>query len=462
MSATKTRILIMGAAGRDFHNFNCLYRDNEKFEVVAFTATQIPGIGGRKYPASLAGKLYPDGIPIYEETELSRLIKELNVDTVLFSYSDISHQELMQKGSAVIAAGVQFAIAGGDQTMVKSNKPLVAVCAARTGCGKSQTSRKVVKTLTDLGLRVVAIRHPMPYGNLGEQAVQHFSTRADLDKHKCTIEEREEYEPYIDNGAVVLAGVDYHEIIAQAEHEADVIIWDGGNNDMPFYKPDLMFTVVDPHRAGDEETYYPGLANLIMADVVIINKIETAEPEGIETVRRNIAKHNPEAMVIDAASPVSVEYPDAIKGKRVLIIEDGPTLTHGEMAYGAGFVAARKYGAAEIVSPVPYLKGSLIDTLEKYSHQKNVLPAMGYSPEQIGDMQETIEAAAKSGAIDSILIATPIDLGRVLEMPKGVEAVRVRYELQEIGHPNLASVLRKFHSERFSETPHDELLHFSG
>lgn len=433
----KRRILIMGAAGRDFHNFNVLYRQNIDVEVVAFTATQIPDIHGRVYPAELAGRLYPAGIPIHAESELPKLIKSLGVDEVVFSYSDVPHDYVMHKASEVIATGAAFSLLGAQQTMLKSTKPVVAVCAVRTGVGKSQTTRKVCDTLKTMGKRVVAIRHPMPYGDLALQTCQRFATYADLDHHKCTIEEREEYEPHIDRGVVVYAGVDYERILRQAEQEADVIVWDGGNNDTPFYVPDVHITLVDPHRPGHELMYHPGEVNLRMADVVIINKIETAGPEAVATVRENIAKLNPEAVVIDAASPLFVEDMSLIRGKRVLVIEDGPTLTHGEMAYGAGVIAAKKYGACELVDARQYAHGSIKATFEKYNHMGALLPAMGYGDKQIKELEQTIANIP----CDTVLIATPIDLRRVLKIDKAT--TRVRYELQEIGRPTLADVLEK-------------------
>ena len=435
----RRRILIMGAAGRDFHNFNVLYRDNESVEVVAFTATQIPDIEGRVYPAELAGKLYPAGIPIYAEDELARLIKDLRVDEVVFSYSDVKHTYVMHKASEVIASGAAFSMLGAAQTMVKSTKPIVAVCAVRTGVGKSQTTRKVCDILKGMGKNVVAIRHPMPYGDLAAQACQRFATYADLDHHKCTIEEREEYEPHIDRGVIVYAGVDYERILREAEKEADVIVWDGGNNDTPFYAPDVHITLVDPHRPGHEMLYHPGEANLRMADVVVINKIETANSEDISIVRDSIAKVNPEAIVIDGASPIFVEDMSLIRGKRVLVIEDGPTLTHGEMAYGAGVVAAKKFGAAELIDARPYAVGTIKATFEKYNHMGALLPAMGYGSKQISELEETIDSIP----CDTVLIATPIDLRRVLKINK--PTTRVRYELQEIGMPTLTDVLKKLH-----------------
>ncbi len=428
----------MGAAGRDFHNFNVHFRDNDAYEVVAFTATQIPDIEGRVYPPVLAGKLYPQGIPIHAEEELSELIKKHNVEQVIFAYSDISHAELMNKASLVLAAGADFRLMGPSTTMLRSSKPVVAVTATRTGVGKSQTTRKVCDVLKAMGKKVVAVRHPMPYGDLAKQVCQRFETYADLDLHKCTIEEREEYEPHIDRGIIVYAGVDYARILAEAEKEADIIVWDGGNNDFSFYQADLYITLVDPHRPGHEVNYHPGETNLRMADVVVINKIETASPEGISTVRASIERCCPDAVVIEAASPIFVEEGHKIRGKRVLVIEDGPTLTHGEMAYGAGMVAARKYGAGEIIDPRPWAVGSIKDTFAKYRHLQDVLPAMGYGDRQIAELEQTINAID----CDLVIAATPIDLTRVLKISK--PAVRVRYELQEIGSPTLEEVLAKF------------------
>lgn len=432
------KVIIMGAAGRDFHNFNVYFRDNEAYEVVAFTATQIPDIEGRMYPPELAGKLYPNGIPIYAEEELSDLIKKHDVQQVIFAYSDVYYPKLMNKAAAVQAAGADFRIMGPNTTMLKSSKPVIAVTAIRTGVGKSQTTRKVCDTLKAMGKKVVAIRHPMPYGDLAKQACQRFATYADLDKHKCTIEEREEYEPHIDRGIIVYAGVDYGQILAEAEKEADIIVWDGGNNDFSFYHTDLYITLVDPHRAGHEVSYHPGEVNLRMADVVIINKMETASADGINIVRENIAKCAPNAVVIEGASPVSVKDGNQIRGKRVLVIEDGPTLTHGEMTYGAGTVAARKFGAAELIDPRPWAVGSIKDTFEKYSHLTNILPAMGYGEKQIRELEKTINAID----CDLVIAATPIDLTRVLKIKR--PAVRVGYELQEIGSPTLDDVLAKF------------------
>ena len=432
----------MGAAGRDFHNFNVLYRDNAEVEVVAFTATQIPDIDGRKYPAKLAGKLYPKGIPIYDETELLALIKKHGIDEVIFSYSDVPYQYVMEKAAMVMAAGARFAMEGGEATMIRSSKPVVAVCAVRTGCGKSQTTRRVAEVLQAMGKKVVAIRHPMPYGDLVKQACQRFAKLSDLDKHDCTIEEREEYEPHIVKGVTVYAGVDYEMIIRQAEKEADVILWDGGNNDMAFYKPDLQITVVDPHRPGHELSYYPGQNNLLLADVVVINKIDSADPESISEVRSNIAAYNPKAIVIDAASPVAVDNPSIIKGKKVLVVEDGPTLTHGEMTYGAGVVAAEKFGASELVDPRPYTVRSITKTFEKYPNIGILLPAMGYGQNQIKDLEDTINRTK----CDAVIIATPIDLSRILKIKK--PSVRVYYDLQEIGSPNLTGTLSDFFAAR--------------
>jgi predicted GTPase len=428
----------MGAAGRDFHNFNVFFRYNSGYEVVAFTATQIPNIEGRKYPKELAGDLYPEGIPIYPESELTDLIRKYSVDLVVFSYSDVSHEYVMHKASEAMAAGANFMVMSARHTMLKSSKPVVAVCAVRTGCGKSQTTRRVSQILREAGKKVVVIRHPMPYGDLNAQRVQRFATLEDMDKHRCTIEEREEYEPHINLGNVVYAGVDYGDILREAEKEADIILWDGGNNDMPFYMPDLMITVVDPHRPGHELTYYPGEANLRMADIVVINKEDSADWENIQRVRESIQKVNPGARIVDAVSPIFVEDPSLVTGKRVLVVEDGPTLTHGEMTYGAGVVAAKKLSAAEIVNPRPYLVDSIAETFEKYPFIGTLLPAMGYGEEQIQDLEETINRVE----CDSVVIATPIDLRRIVKLNK--PATRVRYELQEIGEPNLQQLLTDF------------------
>jgi len=433
----KQRVLIMGAAGRDFHNFNTVFRDNEDYEVVAFTATQIPNIEGRRYPPALAGRLYPDGIPIYPESELETLIRTFDVDQVVFAYSDVSHQYVMERASRVLAAGADFRLMGGKGTMLKSRKPVVAVCAVRTGCGKSQTTRYVARVLQGMGYKVVVIRHPMPYGDLVRQRVQRFATYADLDHYECTIEEREEYEPHLDRGMVVYAGVDYAAILQQAEEEADIILWDGGNNDLPFIKPDLHIVVVDPHRPGHELTHYPGAANLRMADVVVVNKVDTADLGPISTVRENVVTVNPGAVIIEAASPILVPDPSAIRGKRVLVIEDGPTVTHGGMQYGAGIVAARRFGAGQIVDPRPYAVGTIADTFVQYPHIGALLPAMGYGPQQIKDLEKTIQRVP----CDLVLAATPVDLTRVAKIHQPVQ--RVRYELQVIGQPTLEDVLKE-------------------
>lgn len=429
----------MGAAGRDFHNFNVYYRDNPDYEVVCFTATQIPDIEGRLYPKELAGELYPNGIPIESEANLVNLIKENNIDEVVLSYSDLPFSYVMEKASLVLASGADFKLLGPNNSMLKSKKPIISICAVRTGSGKSQTTRRVLDILKNKGLKVVSIRHPMPYGNLVKQKVQRFATYEDLDRHECTIEEREEYEPHIDRNSVIYAGVDYEEILRQAEEEnPDVILWDGGNNDFSFYKPDLSIVVVDPHRAGHEVSYFPGMTNLIMADVLVINKEETATLEGIEKVRANIEKWNPNATVIDAASPLFVKNPSIIRGKRCLVIEDGPTLTHGEMTYGAGFIAAKKFGASEIIDPRPYAVGSIVNTYKKYTHLDKILPAMGYGKKQIKELEESIN---KSDA-EVVVIGTPIDLTRIMDIKKST--VRVTYELQEIGKPDLEEVLSNF------------------
>lgn len=431
----KTKVIIMGAAGRDFHNFNVYFRDNERYEVVAFTATQIPDIAGRMYPAELAGKLYPNGIPIYPEDQLEELIVKHDIDQAIFAYSDLSHVDIMHKASAVMAAGADFRLMGPNTTMLKSKVPIVAIVAVRTGVGKSQTTRYVSQALIDAGLKVVAIRHPMPYGDLAKQAVQRFATYEDLDIHECTIEEREEYEPHIDRGVIVYAGVDYGRILEEAEKEADVILWDGGNNDFSFYKPDLTITLVDPHRAGHEVLYHPGETNVRLADVVIINKVDTAKPEDVETVRKNVQRINPRAQIIDAASPVTVEDPEMIRGKRVLVVEDGPTLTHGGMGYGAGVVAARQFGAGGLVDPRPFAVGSIVETLERFHHLEPLLPAMGYSKKQIDELETTIN---RSDA-EVVLIGTPIDLRKVLKIDK--PAVRVRYELEQESGPDLRDIV---------------------
>jgi predicted GTPase len=430
------RTLIMGAAGRDFHNFNVYFRDNPAYDVVAFTATQIPDIEGRTYPAELAGAQYPKGIPIYAESDLVQLIREKQVEQVVFAYSDVPHEYVMHKASTVLAAGADFRLMGLKATQIKSSKPVVSVCAVRTGSGKSQTTRRVSLILRGMGYRVAAIRHPMPYGDLVKQAVQRFATYADLDLHECTIEEREEYEPHIDNGVIVYAGVDYERILRQAEQEVDIVLWDGGNNDFSFYASDLKIVVADPHRPGHEVSYYPGETNVRDADVFVINKVDTASADNVIKVRQNLAAANPGATVIEAASPLFVEDPAAIRGKRVLVIEDGPTLTHGEMAYGAGWVAARRFGAAEIVDPRPYAVRSIKATYEKYPKTGPILPAMGYGEAQTRDLEETINAMD----VDMVIIATPIDLKRVVKINK--PAQRVRYELQEIGQPTLEDLLK--------------------
>lgn len=434
---SKLRLLIMGAAGRDFHNFNMVFRDNEAYEVVAFTATQIPNIEGRRYPPELAGALYPMGIPIYPEDEMPTLVRMLNVDQVVFAYSDVNNQYVMNKAATVIAAGADFRLMGPKDTMVSSSKPIVAVCAVRTGSGKSQTSRHVAECLQAMNKKVVAVRHPMPYGDLISQRVQRFASYEDLDRYDTTIEEREEYEPHINRGIIVYAGVDYEAILRQAELEADVVLWDGGNNDLPFYKPDLHIVVADPHRAGHELSYWPGVANFRMADVIIINKVDTADLGTITAVRDSAAAVNPGATIIEAASPIFVDDPVAIRGKRVLVIEDGPTLTHGEMKFGAGIVAAQRFGAAEIIDPRPYTVGTITDTFEKYPEIGTLLPAMGYGGEQIKDLEETIRRVP----CDLVLSATPIDLTRVAKIYHPIQ--RVRYELQIIGQPTLADILRQ-------------------
>lgn len=431
----RTRLLIMGAAGRDFHNFNTVYRNNKAYDVVAFTATQIPNIAGRKYPAQLAGKLYPRGIPIFPEAELVRLLKKFRVDEVVFAYSDVSFQTVMEKASLVTASGARFTLLGAEQTMLKAAVPVVAVVAVRTGAGKSQTSRRVCSTLRGMGKRVVAIRHPMPYGDLVKQKVQRFASIEDLHAHHCTVEEMEEYEPHIVEGTIIYAGVDYEAILRKAEREADVIVWDGGNNDTPFYKPDLTITVVDPHRPGHEASYYPGATNVRIADVLVVNKVDSATKEGIATVLKNIAGMNPRATVIQAASPIAVEDPAVIRGKRVLVVEDGPTLTHGGMQYGAGTIAARQFGAAEIVDPRPYAVRSIAETYEKYPSTGAILPAMGYGAAQMKDLEATIRQVP----CDAVVIGTPIDLRRVITIDK--PSVRVTYSLAETTKPDLADVL---------------------
>jgi predicted GTPase len=434
----KRNVIIIGAAGRDFHNFNTYYRNNANYNVVAFTAAQIPDIDGRKYPKELAGKLYPAGIPIEAEEKLTDLIKKYKVDECVFAYSDVTYQHVMKLSAIVNAAGASFSLLGPADTQVKSTKPVIAVGAVRTGAGKSQTSRRIVELLMERGIKVVAIRHPMPYGNLVEQKVQRFAKVEDLKKHKCTIEEMEEYEPHVVRGNVIYAGVDYEAIVREAEKEADVILWDGGNNDFSFYKPDLMITVADPHRAGNEVTFYPGEATLRLADVIVINKMDSASPEGIQIVRENIERINPKAIVVDGASPITVDKPELIKGKRVLVVEDGPTLTHGHMKIGAGTVAARKFGAKELVDPRPYAVGKLAKTFEIYPNIGTLLPAMGYGDEQVKDLEKTIN----NTPCDAVVIATPIDLNRIVKIKK--PTVKVGYDLQEIGTPNLCEVIDAF------------------
>lgn len=432
----KARVIIMGAAGRDFHNFNVCFRDNPSYEVVAFTATQIPNIEGRNYPPELAGELYPAGIPICPENELDGLIRERAVDQVVFAYSDVPHEYVMHKASQVLAAGADFRLMGAGATMIKASVPVVAVCATRTGSGKSQTTRRASDILRQMGKKLVVVRHPMPYGDLVKQACQRFASYADLDKHDCTIEEREEYEPHLDRGTVVYAGVDYGRILREAEQEAEVILWDGGNNDLPFYRPDLHIVVTDPLRAGHELRYHPGEANLRLADAVIINKVVSANPEKVAEIRQNVFSVNPDAVIVEAASPIFVDDTQSIRGAKVLVIEDGPTLTHGEMPYGAGYVAATRFGASEIVDPRPYAVGSIAGTYAKYPETGPILPAMGYGAEQIRELEETINRTP----CDLVIVATPIDLRRVLEIRHPSQ--RVRYELQEIGEPTLADVIR--------------------
>ncbi len=434
----RSRILILGAAGRDFHLFNTLYREDEGVEVVGFTAQQIPHIDDRIYPASIAGALYPQGIPIHPEAELEDLIVSLKVDRCAMAYSDVSYDYVMHLASRVNTRGAGFELPSATRTMLRSHKPVVAVCASRTGVGKSQTSRAVARVLREGGKKVAAVRHPMPYGDLAKQRVQRFAGEQDLVRHEVTIEEREEYEPHIANGSVVFAGVDYGDILAEAEKEADVILWDGGNNDTPFYAPDIHITLVDPHRPGHELRYYPGETNVRMADVVIINKVDTASPEGIEEVRRNVEAINPRAVILEAASPLFVDDPSVLRGKRVLAVEDGPTLTHGGMKYGAAVIAARKNGAAELVDPRPYLVGELVDTFRKYPDLGILLPAMGYGEAQVRDLEATIARAAEGG-VEGLAVGTPIDLARLVKIP--VPQTRVRYELQVLGRPTLEEVL---------------------
>ncbi|MFW9851341.1 MAG: cyclic 2,3-diphosphoglycerate synthase [Candidatus Thorarchaeota archaeon] len=438
MEAKRRKIIIMGAAGRDFHNFNTYYKENEMYEVIAFTATQIPDIVDRKYPPELSGPLYPNGVPIYDESELTELIKKHDIDEVIFSYSDVSHEYVMHKASLVNACGPAFVLLGTKGTMIKSTKPIISVCAVRTGSGKSQTSRKIVQILQQAGKKIVAIRHPMPYGDLAKQAVQRFADYSDLDLYDTTIEEREEYEPYIDKGLVIYSGVDYEAILREAEKEADVILWDGGNNDFSFYQPDLQIVVADPHRVGHELTYHPGETNLNLADVVIVNKITTTDYKNVLQLEENIRMVNPTATIVEASSPIFVDKPELVKGKRVLVIEDGPTLTHGEMKYGAGVVAARRFGAKELVDPRPYLVGSMKETFEHYPDIGTLLPAMGYFDQQLKDLEATINKTE----CDVVVSATPIDITRLVQVDKPI--IRVKYELEEIGYPKLVDILKEY------------------
>ena len=432
------KILILGAAGRDFHNFNVVFRGDPEYNVVAFTANQIPGIANRRYPTELAGPLYPAGIPIFEEKDLERLVKEHEIDAAVFSYSDISYPNLMHLASRVVASGADFWLLSSSRTQLKSSVPVISICAVRTGCGKSPVGRLVASELRREGQRVVVVRHPMPYGDLAAQAVQRFAVMDDLDRHQCTIEEREEYEPHLREGTIVYAGVDYGRILRQAEKEADVVLWDGGNNDTPFYESDLQVVVADPHRPGHELAYYPGEVNLRRADVVVINKVDTASPENVETVRKNIRASNPQARVVETACRVTISEPALVKGRRVLVVEDGPTLTHGEMPYGAGVVAARQCGAAELVDPRPYAVGSIRSTYEHYTHLTSLLPAMGYSAIQRHELEETINRVP----CDLVLVATPIDLGHLVKLNK--PSLRVTYEVEDVTHPGLTEVLSKF------------------
>ena len=436
------RILIIGAAGRDFHNFNVVFRGRDDVEVVGFTAAQIPDIAGRRYPAELAGEGYPEGLPIWPEDELEQVIVDQRVDTCIFAYSDVSHQHLGEIMERVTTTGADFKVLSAQRTMIESELPVVAICAVRTGCGKSQLSRKVAELLAGLNQRVVPIRHPMPYGDLAAQAVQRFASLDDLEKHECTIEEMEEYEPHIVQGRPIFAGVDFGAILAEAEKEADIILWDGGNNDTSFYKPDVLITIVDPHRIGDELTHYPGPQNLLLADIVVINKVDTARREDVDQLRETIAQLNPEAVIVEMNSPVQIDKPELIKGKRVLVIEDGPTTTHGGMKFGAGMVAADHYEALEAVDPRPWLQGKLKETFEIYPDIGNLLPAMGYGEQQITDLQDTIQAMAAGGVIQAVIIGTPIDLSRVISLPEDLPQVRVTYSSEEIeGQPSLADLL---------------------
>lgn len=434
----RTRVLIMGAAGRDFHNFNVVFRDNPQYDVVAFTAAQIPNIEGRRYPPELAGELYPEGVPIYPEDELERLIEEYAIDQVVFSYSDVSHEHVMHAAARALARGADFRLLGARATMLRAHRPVISVCAVRTGCGKSPASRKIARLLREMGRRVVVVRHPMPYGDLSQQVVQRFETLDDLRRYNCTIEEMEEYEPHLRNGVIVYAGVDYARILRQAEAEADVLVWDGGNNDLPFFVPDLEIVLVDPHRPGHERAYFPGEVNFLRADILIISKVNTARPEDVDAVRRNIRTFNPNALVIEANLPIVVDAPEAIRHRRVLVVEDGPTLTHGEMSYGAGVLAARQYGARELVDPRPYAVGSIRETFAEYPHIGPLLPAMGYGAEQMRELEETINRTP----CDVVLVATPVDLRRVLQIRH--PTCRVAYELEEVGPPTLGDVLRDF------------------
>lgn len=434
----RKKVLIMGAAGRDFHNFNVHFRNNDQYEVVAFTATQIPDIEGRMYPPELSGSLYPNGIPIKPESELKEIIEKEGINEVFFAYSDVPHKYVMNKASQVIAWGADFSLLGANSTMIKSSKPVISICAVRTGCGKSQTALRVVKILKDMGKKVASIRHPMPYGDLAKQMVQRFAVLEDLKIHKCTIEEMEEYEPHIAMNSIIYAGVDYEAILKEAEKEAEIIVWDGGNNDLPFFKSDLEIVVTDPHRSGHELEYYPGESNLYRADVIIINKVDTAEQKNIDALKATIKENNPTATVIEANSPISIENPDEIKGKRVLVIEDGPTLTHGGMKYGAGIVAAKKYGAAKIIDPRPFVMGTIAETYREYPFIGTLLPAMGYGERQMKDLEEVIN----NTDCDLVVIGTPIDLGKLLNI--GKPHVRVTYELEEKGSPNLEEILQKF------------------
>jgi predicted GTPase len=433
----RKNIVIMGAAGRDFHNFNLVYRGDESVKVVAFTATQIPDIAGRKYPAALAGPLYPDGIPIFAEDRLEDLLRSEGIDEVVFSYSDVSHQHVMEQASRVISLGAAFHLLGTRETMLRAKVPVIAVCAVRTGSGKSQTTRRVARILKSIGRKPVVVRHPMPYGDLAAQKVQRFETLEDMRRHKCTIEEMEEYEPHLQEGFIVYAGVDYGEVLERAQGEGDVVLWDGGNNDLPFFEPDIHITVADPHRPGHELTYFPGRINLLMADVVVINKEDTARPEDIDTVRASVRALNPRATIVDAASPIFLDHAESIEGKRVLVVEDGPTLTHGEMQYGSGTVTARKFGASEIVNPREYAQGKIAEIFTKYPRIGALLPAVGYGDEQVRDLERTIRRVP----CDVVIIATPVDLTRIIRIDKPM--LRVRYELQEIGKPDLDDIIRQ-------------------